>query len=96
MKPIELTPSEVVRLLGGPSEVARECDGITPSAVSQWISNDNIPKGWLNFLKERYPEVFGIKPRRRAKCLPCICPHCHKKIRSDVFGIKSARRSRSA
>lgn len=65
MKATELTPFQVVQRLGGPSEVAR-LNGITPSAVSQWVTN-GIPKARLLYLKAIRPDVFGIKPERRSK-----------------------------
>ena len=65
MKPTELTPFQVVQRLGGPSEVAR-LNGITPSAVSQWITN-GIPQARLLYLKAIRPDVFGIAPKRRGR-----------------------------
>ena len=62
MKPTELTPFQVVQRLGGPSEVAR-LNGITPSAVSQWVTN-GIPPARLLYLKAIRPDVFGLKPTR--------------------------------
>lgn len=64
MKITELTPSQIVQALGGPSEVAR-LNGITPSAVSQWITN-GIPSARLLYLKAIRPDVFGLAPKRRS------------------------------
>ena len=55
----KLTPdqtSSVIDAIGGTSQVASICD-VTPGAVSQWRKN-RIPKGFLLFLRDRYPVAF--------------------------------------
>ena len=56
---------QIVQALGGPSEVAK-LNYITPSAVSQWITN-GIPQARLLYLKAIRPDVFGLTPKRRGR-----------------------------
>jgi hypothetical protein len=51
-----ISAEEVIRALGGPSEIAKLCE-ISRSAVSQWKGN-GIPKSQLKFLKAVRPGVF--------------------------------------
>ena len=65
MKITQLTTAQIIRAFGGRSEVAR-LNGITPSAVSQWVTN-GIPSARLLYLKAIRPDVFGIAPKRRGR-----------------------------
>ena len=59
-----LTSEEIIKRLGGPSEVAKICQ-CTPQAVSQWFGVDQatggsreIPNARLMYLKLLRPDVF--------------------------------------
>ncbi|XQA72093.1 hypothetical protein ACM9XA_11380 [Xanthomonas sacchari] len=47
----------LVDALGGSVAVSKLC-GVTHPAVSQW-KRSGIPKGWLMFFREKFPEHFG-------------------------------------
>lgn len=64
-----LDVGKIIDDLGGTAAVARECE-ITDGAVSQWRSNNFIPKPWLKYLRERFPEKFGIDRRKRERRYP--------------------------
>jgi len=44
----------LLKKMGGQAKLAREF-GITESAVSQWVSNDEIPKPWQKYLRLAHP-----------------------------------------
>ncbi len=48
---------KIIAALGGTTSAAELC-GVTPGAVSQWISNEYIPKNKLMFLELKRPDVF--------------------------------------
>ena len=43
--------------LGGVTKVAAHC-GVTKGAVSLWHVNQKIPKGWLKYFEEKFPEEY--------------------------------------
>ena len=47
----------IIEDLGGTSAVAAMLD-IKPPSVSEWISNNEIPKARLQYLRVMHPEVF--------------------------------------
>lgn len=58
---------EVITNLGGNAKTAQLCD-VTPSAVSQWLTN-GIPKAQLKYLQAVRPDAFPGAPvlkRRRS------------------------------
>lgn len=56
---------EVIANLGGNAKTAQLCE-VTPSAVSQWLTN-GIPRAQLKYLKAVRPDAFpgAPAPKRR-------------------------------
>jgi hypothetical protein len=50
--------NQLIDALGGTSEVAKLCGGITPQAVSQWRSK-GVPKSWRLFIQIKRPDVYA-------------------------------------
>ena len=43
--------------LGGVTKVAALC-GLSKAAVSLWHVNQKIPRGWLKYFEEKFPEEY--------------------------------------
>lgn len=55
----ELSHSEILSKLPGPVEIAG-LFGIRPQAVSNWRRRGVIPKGYIPFLRNKYPAAFDV------------------------------------
>jgi hypothetical protein len=53
----ERSHSEILSKLPGPVEIAG-LFGIRPQAVSNWRRRGVIPRGYIPFLRDKYPDAF--------------------------------------
>ena len=56
----------LLKQIGGQAAIAREC-GISESAVSQWVDEDEIPKARRMYLQLAYPGDHWASYDARAK-----------------------------
>ena len=55
----ERSHSEILSMLPGPVEIAG-LFGIRPQAVSNWRRRGVIPRGYIPFLRDKYPSAFDV------------------------------------
>lgn len=58
---MDIDAGEVIDRLGG-SKTVQEMTGLSKGRISQWRTENHIPKPWLEFLRVKHPGVF----RKRA------------------------------
>ncbi len=56
-----MTASEIIDRLGG-SKAVQELTGLSKGRVSQWRTQNRIPRSWELFLRSARPEVFVEPP----------------------------------
>jgi hypothetical protein len=55
-----MTAAEIIDGLGGTKGV-QALTGLSKARVSQWRTEDRIPRPWLLYLREVRPDVFAEK-----------------------------------
>jgi hypothetical protein len=57
--------SNVIERLGGTKGV-QQLTGLSKGRISQWRTENHIPRAWLMFLKNKRPSVFSGKREAKA------------------------------
>jgi len=55
---LPMDASTLINKLGGTSAVI-EMTGLTKGRISQWRTENSIPKPWMMFFREKRPDIFG-------------------------------------
>lgn len=53
---VRMDTRELIDLLGGPSKVMEDT-GLSKGRISQWATEDNIPRPWVKFYRLKRPDI---------------------------------------
>lgn len=63
---MEMDAADIIERLGG-SKAVQALTGLTKGRISQWKTENHIPKSWKKFLQSIRPDVFVVDPTKRLR-----------------------------
>lgn len=67
----------LIEAAGGRKKVI-QITGLTRAQISNWVASNNIPRPWLMFFQERFPEIRRAKLELNEKAVKRNCASLEK------------------